>query len=102
MKEAKGRGSAGAGAEGAEAAAAAAEPREVGEAEGGSRPAGYSLTFREAALELLGPEAVRAVVAGLIGKASGGDVRAYETLRELAGEALPDMEELQVRLEVVE
>ena len=85
-----------------ETAAGVPEAREGAQPEGVDHPAGYSLTFREAALELLGPDAVRAVIAGLIGKASGGDVRAYETLRELTGEALPDMEELQVRMEVVE
>ena len=72
------------------------------EAEAPGAVCGYALTFGEAALELLTPEAVRAVVAGLIGKASGGDVRAYESLRELTGEALPDMEELRVTMRVVE
>ena len=85
------------GAAAPEGAAVVSVPEEAAEEAGG-----YSLSFHAAAMELLGPEAVRGIVAGLIGKASAGDVRAFETLRELAGEALPDREELRVRMEVVE
>ncbi len=71
------------------------------QAEAESPAGGYSLPFRAAALELLSPDAVRGIVAGLIGKASAGDVRAFETLRALTGERDPEAEDVCVDIRVV-